>query len=276
MNALMVWSYQDILYIFYILCRVSGIFIISPLLSNVALTGTVRFYLSFFVALLIGITLHKDYFGPHPKYILSAVPHSDYAFIISLTIEGIKETIVGYVIGFLFNVIFEAMLLAGNMIDTMIGLATAQFIDPISNSYQSMLGTFILLFGFLFMLSIDFHYVFIKVIAQSFSVIPLGDFILNPQVISNISYGTSLIFSYAIKIGAVPFVILACGLIGPAITVRVVPEMNLLLIGFPMRVLIALYMLMIAISHIPPVFLSIFSQITGIVENTLLYMGHSE
>jgi flagellar biosynthesis protein FliR len=261
------------LFIFYILCRVLGLFLVSPFLSNKSITATARFYLSLFIALILGVVLYPDYLGSHPKYVFHHLPNErGHAFFV-LGIEIIKELSIGYLLGFMFNIVFEAMLLAGEMIDSMIGLATAQFFDPFSNTFQSMLGILLLMFGALFMLIIDFHHVFIRLLAQSFSIVPLGDFHLREGLENTITFGTSLLFIYVVKIGAIPIVILACGLVGIAFTVRVLPEMNLLLTGLPMRVLIGLYVMMLALAYIPPVFNQALMEFAALANQILENLG---
>lgn len=268
-------TYKEFLFVFFILCRVSGIFLVSPLLSNKAVTGTVRLYLSFFIAIILALVLYPDYLGDHPRFQLSSLPSQELPFIFIIAGEGIKELVIGYLLGFMFNIIFEALMWAGELIDTMIGLSTGQFYDPISNTFHSLSGKLLMLFGALFMLIVDLHHVIIRLLAQSFSIIPLGNFEMNAAVIANVNSGFSLLFIYAIKFGAIPMVTLACSLVGIAFTVRIIPEMNVILTGLPMRVLIGIYIFIIALSHIPPVIVHLFHQIfdlTGNIVDSLAQM----
>lgn len=263
------FNYQEVLFVFYISCRVSGVFLVSPLLSNKSVSPTIRLYLSLFTAVLLAFVFYPEYFGQHAKYALPIIKEDNTASLFILAMDAAKELSIGYLIGFMFNIVFEALMLCGEMIDSMIGYSTAQFFDPFSSTFQSLLGQLLLLTGALFMLIYDYHHVFIKMVAISFSMFPLGHFELNSAIIGNITYGTSQLFVYAIKVGAIPIAVLACALVGIAFTIRVVPEMNLLLTGLPMRVLIGWYIMMIAMQHIPPVIKSAFIQFSNIVFHTL-------
>jgi flagellar biosynthesis protein FliR len=256
---------------FYILMRVLGLLFVSPLLSNKAVTGSTRFYLGFFITIVIAISLYPSYRPDDLALNGLDIFHSPH--IIGVIITSIKELLIGYIIGFCFNVIFESMLMAGEMIDSMIGFSTAQFVDPFSSTFHSLLGQLLVFMGALFMLIMDLHHVFIRIIADSFTVIPIGHYYMTQDLLKKIVLDTSWIYTFAVKYGAIPIIILSINLVGIACTVRVVPEMNLLLTGLPLRVMFGIWAMMIAISRIIPLFKETFSQITSLVEQIILDIG---
>jgi flagellar biosynthetic protein FliR len=257
---------EAVTFFFFVFMRFSGLLVISPLLSNKAIGGMIRFFLAGYSAILLSMTLYPDYLGPAPRYIGW---DKSQVGAINLVLTGIEEVFVGYVIGFSFNVVLEAMKVAGEVIDSMIGFSTAQFLDPISNTFQSSLGHLLLLFGASIILLLDLHHYFFILLAESFSIVPIGHAHISAAAIDNLSYITSLLWVFGIKFGAIPIVVLACGLVGIAFTVRVVPEMNLLLTGLPMRVLIGLYTIMMALGRILPIFEESFIQIYQLIEDLL-------
>lgn len=264
---------EEIIFLFYILMRVMGLLFISPLLSNKAITSTMRIYLGLFITFLLALVLYPDYFGEDAQYALDGVTNMQQSHFLGFIMTSIKELAVGYILGFCFNVVFESMMMAGELIDSMIGFSTAQFVDPISQQFHSLLAQLFVFSGALLMLIIDFHHVFIRIIADSFSIIPIGTYQTSSVLIGDIALGTSWIFLFAIKYAAIPVIILALGLVGIAFTIRVVPEMNLLLTGLPMRVLFGFWSLMLAISRIFPLFRDTFIQMTRLVEKIVEHMS---
>jgi flagellar biosynthesis protein FliR len=79
----------------------------------------------------------------------------------------------------------------------------------------------------------------------------------------------SLVFIYTLKIATLPLIVLACGIWGVACTVRVVPEMNLLATGLPMRILLAYGMLILSLSSMLAIFQEGFQEIIQLVNITL-------
>lgn len=266
---------SNVAYVFYILMRITGLFVISPLFSNKAIATYIRLFLAIFTTIIIAIVLYPQYHGIEAVYTLPAIHYAEGKDFIYIMLMSIKELAVGYIIGFCFNIIFESMLMTGELIDSMIGFSAAQFLDPFSNTFQSMLGQLLVLTGAIVMLIFDLHHLFIRIVTESFSFIPLGDFHMNEGVIDHLTLGMGILFLYAVKIGAISIVILACGLVGIAFTIRVVPEMNILLTGLPMRVMIGFYTIMLGINHIVPIFQEGFMALSNLIQSLIYRMGNA-
>lgn len=271
-STLNVPSASDIVFYFYILMRVLGLLIVSPLLSNRVIHPSIRLYLSIFIASLLMMVLYPQYHGSTAQFSLSELEIVRPSSLLQIFLISIKELAVGYVIGFCFNIVFEAMLMAGELVDNMIGFSTAQFLDPFSYTFHSLLGQLLVISGALVMLIVDFHHIFIRIVADSFNLIPIGMYHMTPPLFEEITTGTSWIFVYAVKYAAIPLIVLAYGLVGISFTVRVVPEMNLLLTGLPMRVLIALLTMALTMGRIVPIFEDSFLAITRLAEQVVIYM----
>ncbi len=263
---------EDILLFYYILARITGLLVISPLFSQVILGGPVRVFLSIFTAVLLMMALYPEYRGPYAKYSLMGLSNQEYGWML-LTLCTAKEIAVGYLLGFCFTLLFEAALLAGQVIDAMTGFATASSFDPISATSQALLGPLLMLTTAMIALSMDLHHEFIKVAAESFAIIPLGASSMPFETVNELITGTGLFFIYALKIAAIPFVILACGTIGIGFVIRSVPEYNPLLTGLPMRVLIAYYSAMLALSHLPPIIRQAFIAFETLARSLMRQMA---
>lgn len=257
------------LFILFIFARVIGLFILSPFLSNAVISVNLRFFLALATALLLGMVLYPDFFGPNSKSLLPETPLTPIALAIYVVSLCVKEVAIGYVIGFFLNLMFEAMMFVGEIIDNLAGFATSQYIDPIYNTFQTLTGQLLLMVSAMLMLILDFHHLFVQIVTLSFNLIPLGNFHFNPEFLAHVTRGMSLVFIYTLKIATLPLIVLACGIWGVACTVRVVPEMNLLATGLPMRILLAYGMLILALSSILAIFQEGFQEIIQLVNITL-------
>jgi flagellar biosynthesis protein FliR len=219
------------------------------------------------------MVLYPSYHGSALKFPLTELEMVQPTSFLQLILTSFKELAVGYIIGFCFNVVFEAMIMAGELIDSVIGFSTAQFLDPFSYTFNTLLGQLLVISGVLLMLIVDFHHIFIRILADSFTVIPIGMFNLTHPLFEDITTGTSWIFVYAVKYAAIPLVVLAYGVVGIGYTIRVVPEMNLLLTGLPLRVLIGLLMMILATGRVIPIFEESFLAITRLAEQIVIHMA---
>lgn len=263
---------QFFLFFAYTLFRALGILFISPLLANKSLTFSSRLYLGIFIAFLLAVTLYPQY---EKNALFNTNPSSgifDNNNIIGIALTCIAELSLGYLLGFCFNIVFEAMAMAGEVVDNMIGFSTAQFLNPFSYAFHSSLGMLLMFTGALYMLVTDFHHVFIKILAESFTIVPIGHYQLPFSMVNDITDGTSWIYTFAIKYGAISILVLCINLVGVAFTVRVVPEMNLLLTGLPLRVLFGLWSMMLTMGRLFPLFEQTFRQVTRLAEFLLMQM----
>ena len=177
----------DTIFFFYILMRVLGLLIVSPLLSNRAINPSIRLFLSVFITLLLSMVLYPSYHGSALKFPLTELEMVQPTSFLQLILTSFKELAVGYIIGFCFNVVFEAMIMAGELIDSVIGFSTAQFLDPFSYTFNTLLGQLLVISGVLLMLIVDFHHIFIRILADSFTVIPIGMFNLTHPLFEDLS-----------------------------------------------------------------------------------------
>ncbi len=260
-------------FVLYILLRVLGLFMISPLFSNHSINPLIRFFIGLFTSLILSLVLYPDYLGLHPRYVLADLNQTTLNHLLLVILISIKELATGYIIGFCFNVVFEAMVLTGELIDSMIGFSTAQFLDPFSFSFHSLLGQLFVLSGALMMLLVDFHHVFIRIIANSFNVIPIGHYQMSEALFNDLTSGTSLIFIYCVKYGVIGIIILFSQLLGIGFTVRVVPEMNLLLTGLPMRILFGFFVMVLTTGRIQPIFLESFKAVSFLAERIVQHLA---
>lgn len=245
-------SSQDVILFTFILCRVTGMFVISPLLTARNIGGMIRMFLSMFISLLVLMTLYKYYHGAHPLFATRSMIDNEGSWMF-LTLIAVKELGIGYLLGFCFTLIFEATLLAGSLIDAMTGFATAESYDPLSNPGHTFLSPIFSLMALLIALSLDLHHQFIQVLSESFLAIPFGDYNMPVDALNTLVAGTGELFDFGLQLATIPFLCLGLGIIGVGFVARIVPEFNPLLMGLPMRILIALWAMTLAASHIPPI-----------------------
>ena len=244
-------SAEDVLFAGFVFARVFGLFLISPLLSNPHISGTVRSLLSVFVATLLILTNYGSYRGEAPRYELPIFNLNHEWTIVLVAIAFLKEVAIGFLIGFCFSLIFEALLFAGQIASFLIGFSLAELFDPISGVTQALLSQIFVLVGFLLMLSSDLHHSFLRTLSDSFEVLPIGNYHLNHETLQTVSSGTARLWEYAMQLTAIPFVILFLVTVGLGFMAKIMPEMNIFMLGFPLKIFIGYYALIVAVGFFP-------------------------
>ena len=150
----------------------------------------------------------------------------------------IQEIAIGVSLGFLVQLVFDAIALGGQVIGMSMGLGFAVFLDKARGVNIPVLGQLCLMLGMLVFLSMDGHLALIQLLAKSFHAWPLAESRFTTAVLSELLAWTSQLFVFAMKIAlpavtAILVVNLAFGTMS-----RAAPTLNLFAVGFPVAMLL--------------------------------------
>ncbi|WP_027338706.1 flagellar biosynthetic protein FliR [Halonatronum saccharophilum] len=240
-----------------VLARVAGLFLVAPIFGSQALPHRIKIGLAFILALLLmpiipsgGIQL------PGP--------------ILLISIQISVELFLGLTMGFILMLIFNAVQVGGQFIDVMMGFAMANVMDPQSGIQAPLIGQFKNILATLLFLSIDGHHYLLRLLADSFYIVEINqfssssDFVL--ATLRVIGDFFPLAFRLALPVMAVLFIVnLGFGLVA-----RTVPQLNIFIVGMPVKIFVALTFLAIILSNyltsLEGIFMDIIERIYSIVE----------
>lgn len=158
----------------------------------------------------------------------------------SLVIEAMRSLVVGALLGFTVNLVFTAVRFAGSVAGMQIGFAIVNSFDPMSNSQISVISQLYYLLAVLLFFVTGAHHILVTAMFQSCLVIPpyAG---LSPaggawQVLQE--YGT--VFSLGLRISAPVVLVLLMVSASMGIIVKTVPQINVLVVGFPIKIAVGL------------------------------------
>lgn len=269
-------SAEDIVFGLYIIARLTGIFLLSPLLSHVSIPPQIRVFLILFCSVLMGMVIYPQYRGQDPTYVLRELQSSSEFSLLLLVVTMGKELAIGYLLGFVFNLLFEALLLAGQLVGVVIGFSIAELLDPVTNTPQSLLGNFFMVFASMLFLALDFHHVVLRLAAESFHLVPMGSYHMPFDIVSPLTAGTGKIYTYSLSFGAIPFVILILITIALGFMGRVMPEMNIFMVGFPLRIYIGYFALILSIPYFPQILEKAMAELQNLAGVLLHLIGTGE
>jgi len=227
------WPVGQIENLVLIFTRVIGIFLAAPVLNSSRVPPHTKIGLSLLVAVImtpvVGMT------GP-----LATEPLPFASLVL-------KEAVVGISIGFVAHMIFAAVQMAGEMADMQSGFAFAGLIDPNSGQHTSIIGQFQIMMAWLIFLGVDGHHVLFNGLAESFRIMPLGSISVDASVVKGVMALGSRIFVIALQIGAPIMGAVLLGDIALGMLARTVPQMNILVLGFPVKMLLGIIILVLAL-----------------------------
>lgn len=236
--------------------RFSGFFLVMPIFGESSIPMRAKAGLSALCALIITPHLVSTQVFPElsiPGYGLMAI----------------RELTLGFCIGFSVSIIMDSLRFGGNIIGMQIGFSFVQVADPSSNHSLGIVSEFFQLMGSLFFLIIGGHLLLLQAFFQSFDLVPLATLQITPGLVEEIMLYSRVIFICGIQI-AMPIIgVILVGDVGLGIIARTVPKMNIFQVGFAMKILAGLIILIILMPYIADIIRHLINLSTGKV-NTLL------
>ncbi|MBS0395145.1 MAG: flagellar biosynthetic protein FliR [Proteobacteria bacterium] len=176
-------------------------------------------------------------------------PRTDPIDPISATalLTAAQQLLIGVAIAFVVQVVFDALVLAGQVVATTMGLGFATLIDPNRGASTAVVGQFYLILGTLLFLSLDAHLALLGVLADSVRVLPPGPATLGPDAFLALARWGGKIFEAGTLIALPAVVGLVLVNLALGIVSRAAPQLNLFAVGFPISMLLGFAMLMLSL-----------------------------
>ena len=172
-----------------------------------------------------------------------------------------SEVILGVIIGFSVRLLFAGIQLAGQLVGFQMGFAIVNVMDPLTSVQFSILSQFKNIIAMLVFLSINAHHWFIKAIVSSFQMVPPTDFNFSPNLMESILGLANRVFVIAVKVGAPMIAALLFTSVALGLIAKTVPQMNILIVGFPLKIAIGLIGLGLSLPFICYFFKMVFNGI---------------
>jgi len=158
----------------------------------------------------------------------------------SLVTAMMGEVLIGVIIGFTARLIFSAVQLAGQLIGFQMGFGIVNVIDPQTSTQFSIVAQFQNIMTLLIFLALDAHYWFILAISSSFELIPPLGFCFTNSLMEAIVSLSCDMFVIAAKVAAPVIAVLLFTSVALGLIARTVPQMNIFIVGFPIKIAIGL------------------------------------
>ena len=212
----------------------------------------------------------KVMFSIFISFIISPFIQADIAVhsLSQLIIYALMETLTGLVFGFITNMCFNSLKIAGSLIDQQLCLSMANIYDPNTNTQNTLIETILYWLGVMIFFSMNGHHQLIAGIQNSFNLVKVGQLILS----GNFDYVINVFvqcFIIGIKI-AVPMILsllIAELLIG--FISKSVPQLNVMVVSMPLKLLMGIIFIMIALPFLINKMHHLFNQIPSILDGTL-------
>ncbi|GGC22614.1 flagellar biosynthetic protein FliR [Marivita lacus] len=178
-------------------------------------------------------------------WIVQHVPMPDARDLASLQCVTwvLRELAIGLAAGLVLQIYFTAAVMAGDRIANTAGLGLAAQIDPSTGSQTPVIGQFFMLFLLAVFVAADGHLVAIRLVLQSYTLLPPGSSGSGLGFTDDGLAATGEMFTAAVRLMMpVVSVLLLLNIVIGVIT-RSSPQLNIFAFGFPLTMTVTLLLL---------------------------------
>jgi flagellar biosynthesis protein FliR len=168
-----------------------------------------------------------------------------------------SEALLGFVLAMGVKMLFAAVELAGQFIGFQMGFNMASAMDPQTGGQSTAMSQFLYLFTILIFFSVNGHHLFIRALASSFYKVPPNGFHLKANLVGGLIQVSSDMFLIALKMAAPIMIALFLSNLCLGIVARTVPQVNVLMIGFPLNICLGMILFALLLLNLSPFFVDL-------------------
>jgi len=231
--------------------RISGLLAAAPLFSHSSIPMPVKVGLGLLLTIIISPTLPP----------LPAVA------ILSWDCLGIlvEQVLVGVAMGLAMQVVFSIAQAAGDFIGLQMGLAFASFFSADTGSNTMILARILFIISLLLFLAVDGHLVLIRILADSFQIVPIAAFSTHADGFLALVNYAGVIFRLGLLLALPVIGVLLVINLSMGILNRSAPQFTVFSVGFPISLTVGLLLFMLLMTDLRPV-------LTGLFENGFAFL----
>lgn len=243
-----------------IIVRVSAFFVSAPLFSYRTIPPQMRIAVAVVLAWMMYYTIDIEPLQIDGHYILLIL----------------KEAITGLMLGLAAFIVLSAVQIAGGFIDFQMGFAMANIVDPQTGAQSPLMGQFYNFLVLLVLLSINGHHLILDGIFYSYQYIPMDQVFPRFGSEDTVEFMMKLlvaVFAIAFQMSAPIVATLFLVTLALGITGKTVPQMNIFVVGFPIKIAVGFIVLLITMGVTIQVMRNLVEMMILTLRNLMVILG---
>ena len=214
--------------------RVAGIFLVAPVFASGEIPARLKAFMSIVMALAVVARMRAP----------AALPGHWLELLIVLA----REAAVGATIGYAARVLLAGVELGAVHIGQQMGIGLADVLDPNAQDTSGVTRRAMWMLAVVIFLAVGGHRAMIAGLLNSFDVIPPAGFAPGQAVLNRVVAILAASFLLALKVAAPVLTALLGATVALGFLQKTMPQCNLLSIGLPVRALLGLLVLAMALA----------------------------
>jgi flagellar biosynthetic protein FliR len=228
-------DFQALVQLGLLLVRISTLVATTPILGGSFAPPMVKVGLSLLLVLVVAPVV------PVPAAITAA----------SLPIVALHELLVGFALALSVRTMLAAAELGGYLVGFQLGFSYAGIVDPQSGVRNNVLASLYSSITALALIGTNAHHVLIRALVRSYEHIPLGAGGVHESIAGTVTRMLGVIFYVGAQLAAPVTIVLVVVEVMLGVVTRAAPSLNLMAIGAPLRLLLGLLTLIVAVQVLP-------------------------
>lgn len=221
-----------------VLARVGGLVTFAPFWSHQAAPPRVRVVLAFMLAFVV---------TPIVAPRLRTPPIELGGFFVVI----FGELLIGFVLGFVGRLVFSGIEMAAQVLTFQMGFSFSATIDPATRTQTNALGTIAQMFALVILLAGDGHHWMLAATVRSFESVSPGTWRLTPSLASLFLRLSADALATGVALAAPAIVVLLAVEFALAIAGRAVPQLQIMVLGFPIKIITGLWIIGASLYFLP-------------------------
>ena len=190
-----------------------------------------------------------------PNLAPNSDPFSVYGIMVTII-----ECLIGICLGLCTLFISQAFIVAGQAVAMQTGLGFASLVDPVSGTNSPVVGQFFTVLCTLVFFSLNGHLIFFKLMLESFTTLPMGQFIPNSSIEEFLYFSGSMFKAgLAMSISAICTMLVVNFTLG--VMTKAAPQLNIFSLGFAVTMIVGICVLFISLSSFMSNFTNNFNDV---------------
>ncbi len=225
--------------LFWPFLRISGLLLSAPVLGDNRLPARVKIGLCVVLTMVIAPATAN----------IPVIPPFSATWLLTV----VNQLLIGIAIGFIIQLVFNAIVVAGESLATTMGLGYALMNDPSNGIQVPIISQFYTIFVTLLFLAFDGHHALLQLLAESFTVLPVGVMVTS-NMLWHVVHWSGILFTGALQVALPALAALLTVNLILGIMTRSAPQLNIFSIGLPITMMVGFIIILLTLPSVAAIF----------------------
>ncbi len=226
--------------------RIAGLLMTAPIIGTRMVPVTLRLILA------VGISIIAAPSIPAIEYVALSSPEG--------FMTTIQQIFIGVGLGLVIRLIFVVLEVGGQIIAQQMGLGFAALIDPTSGRQVPVVSQFYVILATLMFFSLNGHLIMIQIVVDSFHTLPVGVDGYTREDTWGVAVWGGWLISSAVLVALPAITAMMIVNLSFGVMTRASPQLNIFAVGFPMMMIMGVFIISITLSNMQHHIVELFEQ----------------